>query len=92
MHQDIVFSLPPGVVSLGSSPRCEVQGMYAAGRFITVQGHPEFNGEIITEIVKVRSTGGIFTEEMAKDADDRAFNEQDGIAIGAVFLKFLLEE
>jgi GMP synthase-like glutamine amidotransferase len=92
MHQDIVFSLPPNVISLGSSPRCEVQGMYAPRRFITVQGHPEFNGEILTEIVRVRAATGVFKEVFAQDALDRAYNEHDGVAIGAMFLRFLLEE
>lgn len=92
MHQDIVFSIPPDVISLGSSPRCEVQGMYAPRRFITVQGHPEFNGEIVTAIVRVRAEMGVFKEEFTRDALDRANNEHDGVAIGAVFLRFLLEE
>lgn len=92
MHQDIVFSIPPNVTLLGSSPRCEVQGMYAPRRFITVQGHPEFTEDIVKEIVKVRTQAGVFKDDFAQDALDRAGNEHDGVAIAAVFLKFLLEE
>lgn len=66
--------------------------MYAPHRFITVQGHPEFNGDIMTEIVRVRAAAGIFKEEMAADALDRANEEHDGVDVGAVFLRFLLEE
>lgn len=91
MHQDIVFSCPPGVTLLGSSPRCAVQGMYSPGRFITVQGHPEFTEEIETEIIQSRTKTGVFSEDQARDALSRAGNEHDGVAIGAKFLLFLLE-
>ncbi|KXG47554.1 Glutamine amidotransferase type 1 [Penicillium griseofulvum] len=91
MHQDIVFDYPPNVIPLGSSPRCAVQGMYAPRRFITVQGHPEFTGDIVTEIVQSRAEKGVFKEDQAQDALSRANNEHDGVAIGVAFLKFLLE-
>ena len=92
MHQDVISEYPPGVISLGSSPRCAVQGMYLPGRFVTVQGHPEFTEEIVTEIVTLRGKAGVFSKEQAEDALERAKNEHDGVAIGATFLKFLLEE
>lgn len=92
MHQDIVFEYPPNVTPLGSSPRCAVQGMYSPRRFVTVQGHPEFTGDMVTEIVGSRAESGIFKEDQGKDALSRAHNEHDGVAIGAAFLKFLLED
>lgn len=92
MHQDIVFEYPPNVISLGSSPRCAVQGMYVPRRFITVQGHPEFTGDIITEIIKTRAEQGIFKEDQAQDALSRANIEHDGVTMGVTFLKFLLED
>jgi hypothetical protein len=92
MHQDIVYEYPPNVTPLGSSPRCAVQGMYSPRRFITVQGHPEFTGDIITEIIQTRAKQGIFKEDQAQDALSRAHNEHDGVNIGVVFLKFLLED
>ncbi|KAF7596366.1 hypothetical protein BBP40_002110 [Aspergillus hancockii] len=92
MHQDIVFSYPPNVTPLGSSPRCAVQGMYLPGKFITVQGHPEFTDFIVTEIVDKRSKAGIFSKEFSEDALERAKLPHDGIDIGAVFLRFALGE
>ncbi|GAD98192.1 hypothetical protein PVAR5_6883 [Paecilomyces variotii No. 5] len=92
MHRDIVFSYPPNVTPLGSSPRCAVQGMYSPGRFISVQGHPEFTKEIISDIIEARSKAGIFSDDESKDAMARAGNQNDGIAVGVAFLKFLLEE
>lgn len=91
MHRDIVFEYPSNVTPLGSSPRCAVQGMYSPGHFLTVQGHPEFTGEIVSEVVKLRTGAGVFSEEQSKDALNRAGWTHDGVAIGVTFLKFLLE-
>ncbi|KAJ9300607.1 hypothetical protein DTO271G3_1771 [Paecilomyces variotii] len=92
MHRDIVFSYPPNVIPLGSSPRCAVQGMYSPRRFISVQGHPEFTTEIISDILEARAKAGIFAGEEFKDAMARVGNENDGLAVGVAFLKFLLED
>ncbi|KAL1967995.1 hypothetical protein VTN77DRAFT_2412 [Rasamsonia byssochlamydoides] len=92
MHRDIVYGYPPDVTPLASSPRCAVQGMYAPRRLITVQGHPEFTDEIVSEILDSRSKAGIFTEEEYKEAMGRVKNQHDGIAVGVAFLKFLLDE
>lgn len=91
MHRDIVFTCPDGVVPLGRTPTCEVQGMYKAGKFITVQGHPEYKDDIMSEVVTLRATAGIFDKEQAEDALNRAGKPHDGIAIAVAFLKFLLE-
>ena len=91
MHQDVVFNCPSDVTLLGSSPRCAVQGMYSPRRFVGVQGHPEFTGWIETEIIETRAKAGVFGEEQARDALQRAGKEHDGVSIGTTFLKFLLE-
>lgn len=91
MHQDIVSECSSGVTLLGSSPRCAVQGMYSPRRFITVQGHPEFNWEIETEIIKKQTKVGVFSDGQAQEALSRVYNEHDGVSIGATFLRFLLE-
>jgi GMP synthase-like glutamine amidotransferase len=92
MHQDIVFECPPDVTLLGSSPCCAVQGMYSPRRFITVQGHPEFNEEIEDEIIKFLTKEGVFSEIQAQEALSRVGYEHDGVSIGATFLKFLKED
>ena len=92
MHRDIIFDYPSNVVPLGSSPLCAVQGMYLPRRLITVQGHPEFTEEIVSEIVATRKNAGVFNEEQTEDAIHRASLEHDGVAIGVTLLKFLLEQ
>lgn len=91
MHRDIVYTLPAGVEALGRTPRCEVQGMYVQGRLLTVQGHPEFDGEIEEELIQRRYEQGVFDMGMYKDAMGRVRREHDGVVVGAAFLRFLLE-
>ncbi|OJJ75206.1 hypothetical protein ASPBRDRAFT_479990 [Aspergillus brasiliensis CBS 101740] len=90
MHQDIAYGYPSEVVSLGASPRCAVQGMYVPGKLITVQGHPEFREDIMTEILSLRTAAGLFSKEQSDDAFSRAGIPHDGIAITVAFLKLLI--
>lgn len=92
MHRDIVYEYPKGVEELGASPRCSVQGMYAKGRVITVQGHPEFNQQIMTGLLEERHAKGIFNDELYEDGMARAGKHHDGVAVSSAFLRFLLED
>lgn len=92
MHRDIVYEYPDGVEELGWAPKCSVQGMYAKGRLISVQGHPEFTQPIVSEIVEARHGQGIFDKAQFEDAMARVGNQHDGVAVGAAFLRFLLED
>ena len=91
MHRDIVYNYPDGVEPLAYTDRCEVQGMYIPQRVITVQGHPEFDGEIVRELLITRHANGIFSDEIFKDAIGRVDKPQDGLEVSQAFLKFLLE-
>ena len=92
MHKDIVYAYPESVEALGSSPKCDVQGMYSKGRLITVQGHPEFNQEIVTELLETRHEQKIFKDDkIFEDAMSRVGNKQDGPMIAGAFIKFLLD-
>ena len=92
MHRDIVFDYPPDVEPLGSSPRCKVQGMYSKNRLITVQGHPEFSKDIVTELLETRHKQGIFGDEVYEDGLARVGKDHDGVAVAKAFLRFLLED
>lgn len=92
MHKDIVFDYPEGAEKLGASPRCLVQGMYRKGRYISVQGHPEFNHGIMTKLVTFRNEQGIFNDEQARDALERSPKDHDGVVVAKAFLRFLLED
>jgi GMP synthase-like glutamine amidotransferase len=92
MHRDIVYTYPDSVEPLGHSPRCDVQGMYAKNRLITVQGHPEFNGDIVAELLDLRHEKGVFDDATYKEGMERVRKHHDGVAVGAAFIKFLLEK
>ena len=92
MHRDIVYEYPEGIEALGHSPRCDVQGMYAENRLMTVQGHPEFNGDIVAELLVNRHDRGIFDDAMYEDGMKRVRNHHDGVAVAAAFIRFLLED
>lgn len=91
MHRDFVPTCPPGVESLGRSSRCEVQGLYAKGRLISLQGHPEFTGKLVDELLELRR-GTVLSEYIYQDGKQRAFDHHDGTPIAATFLRFLLDD
>ena len=92
MHRDIVFEYPESVEPLGHSARCDVQGMYTKNRLITVQGHPEFNGDIETELLDRRHAAGVFDDATYEEGMLRVRKPHDGVAISAAFIRFLLED
>ena len=91
MHRDMVFFYPQGVEELGSSPACKVQGMYSPKRLLTVQGHPEFNQEIMEEILDTRHALGVFNDEQLEAGKKRAMMPHDGLIVSQAFVRFLLE-
>lgn len=92
MHRDIVYAYPEGVEKLGSSPVCKVQGMYSPKRLITVQGHPEFNEEIMTEIIETRHSTGVFDDMAYTEHIAKVSKPHDGVVVSKAFLRFLLDE
>ncbi|EFE40345.1 hypothetical protein TRV_04924 [Trichophyton verrucosum HKI 0517] len=90
MHRDVVYELPANTVALGHTPKCSIQGMYNPRRFISVQGHPEFNRDIVMEIMQTRKAN--YPPDVFDEAMKVIDNKQDGVVIGEAFLKFLAEE
>ena len=90
MHRDAVFEYPKGAVPLAASPACKVQGMYIKDKVITVQGHPEFTGEIVSEILIMRSGAGIFPEGVFEDGMARVQKKHDGVLVAKAFLNFVI--
>jgi GMP synthase-like glutamine amidotransferase len=52
LHGDRVLlpdgSIPDDIISVGTTPHCQIQGIYQPGRILTYQGHPEFDEYIET--------------------------------------------
>lgn len=92
MHRDVVQTFPSDAIPLGSNAFCPVQAMYLPGRYLTVQGHPEFTEEIISEILFNRHTVGVFSDQVYTEGMKRAPIPHDGVAVGKAFLKFIRQE
>lgn len=99
MHRDIIMphSLPTSgphadVKILGSTDHCEIQGLIKPGKFLTVQGHPEYNATIVGEVLKARHEMGIFDDKTYHEAVERIVDTHDGIVVGAEFLRFWLKD
>lgn len=91
MHHDAIRRLPHGAVNLGTSPSCGVQGLYIPGRLFSLQAHPEFNDEIMENILEVRHCQGVFSDTLFDDASRRAKGNHDGDLVGEVIWRFLLD-
>ena len=85
-------SIPKAWNSLVRTLFAAVQGMYVRKMLITVQGHPEFNQEIMTEILEVRHKMGIFDDEAFAAAMTRVAKPHDGLVVSKAFLRFLLDD
>lgn len=91
MHRDAVLEFPKGLESLGHSPVCQTQGFYESKRLLSVQGHPEFTGEITREIIEVRHSTGVFDEEAYRTHIKKVDLPHDGIATGKAIIRFLCD-
>ncbi|CAN8287798.1 unnamed protein product [Cochlearia groenlandica] len=50
-HQDEVFELPESATLLAYSDKCNVEMFSMGNHFLGIQGHPEYNKEILFEII-----------------------------------------
>lgn len=91
MHRDIVHDVPKGCVNLGHSPRCGVQGLHIPMKALTVQGHPEFNEFIMSQLLQTRHKQKVFDDSLFQDGLSRAGKPHDGNLVGKAICKFLLQ-
>jgi GMP synthase-like glutamine amidotransferase len=91
MHKDIVFDFPSDAIPLGGNDKCAVQAMYSPGKYISVQGHPEFTSEIVAEVLTNRHKSGVFDDAFYEDGMSRMPLQHDGVKIARAFIKFLRE-
>ncbi|KAL4889888.1 Aldehyde/histidinol dehydrogenase [Aspergillus ambiguus] len=90
MHRDIAYEVPPGCVNLGSSPKCEVQGLYIPRRILTVQGHPEYNEFVETKLLEARHSQGIFDDALFADGMARVGQGHDGRVVAKAIWQVVL--
>ncbi|KAG8409546.1 hypothetical protein J3459_017373 [Metarhizium acridum] len=91
MHRDEVASVPEGLVCLGSSPRCPVQGLYKPKSVLSLQAHPEFDGFIMEQILRTRHDQKIFGDETFDEVMRRSDNPHDGTMVAVKIWDFFLD-
>ncbi|EME39851.1 hypothetical protein DOTSEDRAFT_65774 [Dothistroma septosporum NZE10] len=89
MHRDVVESVPAGCVSIGSTPRCQIHGLYQPHRILTLQGHPEFDQFMVERAAAARAEQGILSDDVAVDGIARAGLPHDGDVVARVMYRFL---
>lgn len=92
MHQDIIYTLPEGATNLGWTENCAFQGLYIPDRVLTLQGHPEFDEEIVREVLVRKKDQGLLTADVYEDAMSRVGNRHDGLVVSKALLRFLRQE
>ncbi|GCB19429.1 putative glutamine amidotransferase-like protein C13C5.04 [Aspergillus awamori] len=88
MHRDIVYEVPPGCVNLGATLICGIQGLYVPKRILCVQGHPEYNEYMVSELLKLRR--GMLGEVVYEDGMARVGREHDGLVFCETMCRFAL--
>lgn len=78
-HQDAVYSVPEGVENVGSSDKCEIQGLFSKW-ILTFQGHPEFTTDFYREV--------LVPMDVAKGREVKEGPENDGELIGSLINGF----
>ncbi|PSC69199.1 glutamine amidotransferase isoform A [Micractinium conductrix] len=53
-HQDQVLEVPPGATLLASSERCPVEMFSVGGHVLCIQGHPEFDSDVVRLLAEPR--------------------------------------
>lgn len=91
MHRDIVFEVPAMFQDIGHSPVCQVQGFYLPGRVLSVQGHPEFDQFVVSQLIQRRHDQGIFSDVMRDDGLHRSGLPHDGALVASAICKFFIE-
>lgn len=90
MHKDAVLEVPSGLVNLGSSPSCPIQGLYKKGSVLSFQAHPEFNEFTMREIVQARHAQGVFDRGLFDSGMAAAGRAHGGALVASTIWKFLL--
>jgi GMP synthase-like glutamine amidotransferase len=66
--------------------------MYERKRLITTQGHPEFDEDIVAELLVNRHERGVFDDGTYEDAMRRVGRRHDGVRVAGACLWFMVEE
>ena len=66
--------------------------MFRNRKLFTLQGHPEFNGEIMCKLLEASDNLGFEDRTLWKDAMNRVSYEHDGVLVAATILRFIRDD
>lgn len=89
-HQDQVVELPQGATRLADNDFCENAILAYGHRAFTVQPHPEFSNEVLTDYIQVRRGTGTYPGDMLDRAMADAATPVDNELIAASIARFFL--
>ncbi|KAG0248824.1 hypothetical protein BG011_009870 [Mortierella polycephala] len=93
LHQDIVHDVPQGFTLLASTAHTTNQSMISDdNKIVTLQGHPEFTGPIMTEFIKFRTANGTFSKELSDASTLVVDRPLDNIKAAARIVQFCHSE
>ncbi|GAQ87834.1 Predicted glutamine synthetase [Klebsormidium nitens] len=72
-HQDQASAIPPGGELLGASERTPIEIFAVGDVALGFQGHPEFNLDVLTDLIEDRRAKGVLTDEEADAALESAY-------------------
>ena len=89
MHKDIVtnISKESGLKIIASNKNTEIQGLMKEKHIITLQGHPEYNDDIIENFFKAR--GDVIPEKIIEEGRKKFNKTTSQKFVSKFFNKFL---
>ena len=89
MHKDIVTDVPEesGLEITASNKNTEIQGLMKEEHIITLQGHPEYNDDIIENFFKTKSD--IIPEKIIEEGRKKFNKTTSQKFVSKFFNKFL---
>lgn len=80
IHSDHVVDPPTGARVFASTEKTKIQAYCIPGRVLGLQGHPEFNNDIVRDLVRSRARSGIIDDKEAIEMLNSMRAEPDRIA------------
>lgn len=91
MHSDHIQSAPDSAILLGSTEHTKIQGLYKPKRLLTIQAHPEFDGELMHLVYDLMEDHGDLTKAEVAQGKAQIAGETDAKVVLDAFARFLVE-
>ena len=87
-HQDQVLERPKDAEPIACNGFCENAALIYGKKALTIQPHPEFNGEIISEYADIRRGTLDFPDDLMDQAKANASKPDDNAALAKMIAEF----